>query len=145
MANINSIISLIASIHSQSSRLITDELKKYNMEGLVPSHGDILILLYNFEEGLAMNKIASSINKDKSTVTALINKLEKLGYLEKFKNENDSRSTMVKLTKKGLDTKPIVLDEISSKLLDITYKNFTKEEKELLCTLLQKVKLNFLK
>lgn len=145
MANTNSIISLIANIHSLSSRLIIEELKNHNMEGLVPSHGDILILLYKCEDGVTMNQIASSINKDKSTVTALINKLEKMEFLEKFKNENDSRSIMVKLTEKGLKTKEIVLGIISKKLLDTTYKNFSKKEKELLCDLLEKVKDNFIK
>lgn len=35
------------------------------------------------------------------------------------------------------------MDIISPKLLDITYKNFTQEEKELLCKLLERVKENF--
>lgn len=143
MPNTNAIIATIASIHNSSNKLIVEELKKHNLEGLAPSHGDILVHLYEHEDGVPMNKITASINKDKSTVTALVNKLEKLELLEKFKNENDSRSTMVKLTKKGLDTKPIVMENISKKLLDITYENFTKKEKELVCKLLEKIKDNF--
>ncbi|QKJ21344.1 MarR family winged helix-turn-helix transcriptional regulator [Poseidonibacter lekithochrous] len=143
MPNTNAIIATIASIHNSSNKLIVEELKKHNLEGLAPSHGDILVHLYEHEDGVPMNKITASINKDKSTVTALVNKLEKLELLEKFKNENDSRSTMVKLTQKGLDTKPIVMGNISKKLLDITYENFTKKEKELVCKLLEKIKDNF--
>lgn len=143
MPNTNAIIATIASIHNSSNKLIVEELKKHNLEGLAPSHGDILVHLYEHEDGVPMNKITASINKDKSTVTALVNKLEKLELLEKFKNENDSRSTMVKLTQKGLDTKPIVMENISKKLLDITYENFTKKEKELVCKLLEKIKDNF--
>ena len=143
MPNTNAIIATIASIHNSSNKLIVEELKKHNLEGLAPSHGDILVHLYEHEEGVPMNKITASINKDKSTVTALVNKLEKLELLEKFKNESDSRSTMVKLTPKGLDTKPIVMEKISKKLLDITYENFSKEEKELVCNLLEKIKNNF--
>lgn len=143
MPNTNAIIATIASIHNSSNKLIVEELKKHNLEGLAPSHGDILVHLYEHEDGVPMNKITASINKDKSTVTALVNKLEKLELLKKFKNESDSRSTMVKLTKKGLDTKPIVMENISKKLLDITYENFTKKEKELVCNLLEKIKDNF--
>lgn len=143
MQNIDSIISIIGSIHNNANKLIVEELKKHNLEGLAPSHGDILILLYDNEEGVPMNKITSSINKDKSTVTALVNKLEKMNLLVKFKNDTDSRSTMVKLTQKGLDTKPIVMDKISKKLLNTTYKNFTQEEKEVICVLLEKIKDNF--
>ena len=143
MPNPNAIISVISSIHNGANKLIIEELKKHNLEGLAPSHGDILILLYQNEEGVAMNKITSSIHKDKSTVTTLVNKLEKMNLIEKFKNELDSRSTIVKLTPKGLLTKPIVMDEISSKLLEKTYQNFTQEEKDLVCVLLEKIKANF--
>lgn len=145
MINENAIIATIANIHNSANRLIIDELKKYNLEGLAPSHGDILNLLYNNEEGIPMNKITNAINKDKSTVTALVNKLEKMELLEKFKSLSDSRSTLVKLTKKGLDTKPIIMDKISTKLLDKTYEGFNKEEKIKACELLEKIKENFLK
>jgi DNA-binding MarR family transcriptional regulator len=144
MANINAIISTISNISNGANKLIVEELKNHNLEGLAPSHGDILILLFQNENGVAMNKISSAIHKDKSTVTTLVNKLEKMQLLEKFKNESDSRSTMVKLTKKGMQTKPIVLDEISQKLLEKTYKNFSYEEKEVVCTLLEKIKKNFM-
>ncbi|MFT7002980.1 MAG: DNA-binding MarR family transcriptional regulator [Sulfurimonas sp.] len=144
MTNINAIISTIANISNSANKLIVEELKQNNLDGLAPSHGDILVLLYQNENGVAMNKISSAIHKDKSTVTALVNKLEKMQLLEKFKHESDSRSTMVRLTQKGIDTKPIVMDEISTKLLDRTYKNFSKKEKELLCDLLEKVKSNFM-
>lgn len=143
MKNINSIISTIGNINNNANKLIIDELKKYNLAGLAPSHGSILVLLYQHAEGVPMSKITTSINRDKSTVTALVTKLEKMGLIEKFKNEIDSRSTMVKLTLKGLDTKPIVMEEISTKLLDIAYKNFSEEEKELICELLEKLKDNF--
>ncbi|WP_121627902.1 MarR family winged helix-turn-helix transcriptional regulator [Poseidonibacter antarcticus] len=142
MINTNAVISVIANIHNNANKLIVDELKKHNLTGLAPSHGDILILLYQNEEGVPMNKITSTINKDKSTVTALVNKLEKMEFLTKFKHEHDSRSTIVKLTQKGHETKPIVLDQISTKLLDKTYKGFSNDEKILLCSLLEKVKDN---
>ncbi|NQY93653.1 MAG: MarR family transcriptional regulator [Campylobacteraceae bacterium] len=143
MTNTNAIIATIANIHNSTNKLIIAELKKYDLEGLSPSHGDILIVLYHNESGVPMNKITSSINKDKSTVTALINKLVKMELIEKFKHEIDSRSTMVRLTQKGLDTKPLV-DKISEKLLKTTYDGFTKEERENISYLLEKIKKNFL-
>jgi len=142
MINTNAIISIIGNIHNNANKLIIEELKKHDLEGLAPSHGDILIVLYQNEEGVPMNKITSSINKDKSTVTALINKLLKMELIEKTKCKEDSRSTIIKLSAKGLKTKPIV-EEISHKLLDKTYKGFSKEEKELVCSLLTKIKDNF--
>ena len=46
MQNTNAIIATIAKIHTSANKLIIDELKKYHLEGLAPSHGDILVLLY---------------------------------------------------------------------------------------------------
>lgn len=143
MQNINAIISTISKIHNGANKLIIEELKKNDLSGLAPSHGDILIKLYNFEDGVTMREISEGINKDKSTITALVNKLEKLELVEKLKSNTDSRSTIIRLTKKGLDTKPVVLGKVSSKLLEQTYKGFSKEEKENLCLLLEKMKDNF--
>ena len=144
MPNTNAIISTIAKIHNGANKLIIQELKKNNLEGLVPSHGDILNHLYQNEAGLLMNEISNRINKDKSTVTALINKLEKLELIERVKSKRDSRSTIIKLTQKGLDTKPVIINDISVKLLEQTYQGFTQEEKEQLCTLLEKMKQNYI-
>lgn len=143
MKNSNAIISTIAKIHNNANKLIIEELKKHNLDGLAPSHGDILVLLYEKEEGVPMNKISASINKDKSTITALINKLLKMELIEKIKCEKDSRSSIIKLSKKGLKTKPIIKDTISTKLLDITYKGFSEKEKELVVNLLERIKQNF--
>lgn len=136
----NSVISMISQIQSSANKLILSELKSYNLDALAPSHGNILVALYKNPNGLTLNTITSAIHKDKSTVTALINKLEKLGFIEKFKNDNDGRSTLVKLTQKGLDTKPIVIDKISSKLISRAYKNFSSSEKKTLIELLEKMK-----
>lgn len=144
MQNTNAIISTISKIHNGANRLIVQELKKNNLEGLAPSHGDILIKLYSNEAGLPMREISESINKDKSTLTALISKLEKLELVVKIKSETDSRSTLIKLTQKGKDTKPIVIDQISKQLLQTTFEGFSLKEKEILCKLLNKMQKNFI-
>ena len=75
------LLSLIAKIHEKGNRFIK-ELKKNGAAELAPSHGDILIYLY-MNKKMTMKDIAQKINRTKPTVTALINKLEKLGYLKR--------------------------------------------------------------
>jgi len=144
VVNTNRIIATISQINAEANKLIVDELKQHNLSGLAPSHGGILVFLYQHEEGVPISSVTAYIHKDKSTVTALVNKLEKMGLLEKFKHVSDSRSTMVKLTQKGMETKPIVLGVVSKKLLSKTYEGFEEAEKLLLCELLERVKNNFL-
>lgn len=139
----DSVISTIAHIHLLANKIIVKGLRDNGLENLVTSHGDILVYLYEHKKGAALNAVTSAINKDKSTVTALVNKLEKFGYVKKSRNISDGRSTMIKLTKKGLDTKPVVVGKISSKLMQTAYKNFSHEEKKRLTELLEKMKANF--
>lgn len=141
-SKINSVITIIANIHHNADKLILSELKKYNLTSLVPSHGSILATLYKNPKGVMLNNISKSIGKNKSTTTLLVSKLEKLGFIKKFKNETDGRSTLVKLTQKGVDAKPIITDKISSKLIKKAYKNFTLQEKNTFVELLEKMKAN---
>ena len=50
MSNYNNLmkdlLSLISKIHEKGNRFIIDALKENGAEGLVPSHGDILMCLY---------------------------------------------------------------------------------------------------
>jgi len=59
-------------------------MAKRNIKGLVTSHGDILYALFQ-KRTLTMKEIAEGIEKDKSTVTALVNKLIAHGYVQKEK------------------------------------------------------------
>ncbi len=68
------IIHLIGKIHDKSNKFLIKELKKHNIKGIVPSHGDILGALCLADQ-LKMKELAGQINKDKSTVTTLVNKL----------------------------------------------------------------------
>jgi len=131
------IISLISRVRDKANRLIVSELRVRNMPGLAPSHGDILILLFQ-SETVSMREIAKQISRDKSTVTALIKKLINIGYVEKREDPNDSRVTLIKLTKEGLGLKQN-FEEISETLLKKIYRNFSKTEKEMIIYGLEKI------
>jgi DNA-binding MarR family transcriptional regulator len=122
------VIVLIPTIRDKANKLIDKELRARNIHGLAPSHGAILFELFHLET-IPMKEVAKRINRDKSTVTALINKLTALGYVEKIKDPNDNRIMLVSLTKKGRELKPD-FDQISNILLKRIYKNYSTQEKE---------------
>jgi DNA-binding MarR family transcriptional regulator len=134
------VIALAGSVTEKADRLITRELRARAIRGLAPSHGAILFELYRSEE-ISMKEISKRISRDKSTVTALIKKLEALGYVEKINDRQDGRVTLVRLTKKGLELKP-AFDRISEALLKRAYLGFSTKERERLVTLLEKVLRN---
>ncbi len=130
-------LSLVSKIHEKGNRFIIEELKNNGAKGLVPSHGDILVCLYKNGK-MTMKDIADSIHRTKPTVTVLIDKLEKLGYLKRVASAEDSRSTNIVLTQKGEDFKAI-FEKISKDLNKMLYKNLSLEESELIEKLLRKV------
>ena len=130
-------LSLVSKIHEKGNRFIIEELKNNGAEGLVPSHGDILVCLYKNGK-MTMKDIANSIHRTKPTVTVLIDKLEKLGYLKREDSDEDSRSTNIVLTQKGVDFK-VIFEKISEELNKMLYKNLSLEESELIEKLLRKV------
>ena len=130
-------LSLVSKIHEKGNRFIVEELKKNGAKGLVPSHGDILVCLYN-QDKMTMKDIADKINRTRPTVTVLVDKLEKLGYLKREVSSEDSRYTYICLTKQGLDFKPI-FEQISNDLTDMLYKNLSDSEADILEELLRKV------
>ncbi len=142
MSKEQKIISVISNIHFEANSLIVSELKKYDITELAPSHGSILNALFYSKEKLRMNDIAEKINRDKSTVTALINKLVKNGYVIREKCSIDSRITFILLTDKGLKLKPI-FESISEKLISTTYKDINQKEREYVVNLLEKILKNF--
>lgn len=131
------ILSLISKIHEKGNRFIIEELKNNGVEGLVPSHGDILVCLYKNNK-MTMKDIANCIHRTKPTVTVLVDKLEKLGYLKRAASDKDSRSTYVILTQKGEDFKA-TFDQISNNLNKMLNKNLSENEVKLLEELLKKM------
>ncbi len=131
------LLSLISRIHEKGNRFIIDELKKNGAIGLVPSHGDILACLYN-QNRMTMKDIAAKIRRTKPTVTVLVDKLEKLGYLKREISQEDSRYTYIVLTKKGQDFMHI-FEKISKDLNNMLYKNLSEQESNILESLLRKI------
>lgn len=130
-------LSLISRIREKANRFIVRELEGHGIKGIVPSHGDILVILFKGEK-YTMKELADRINRTKPTVTVLIDKLVEYGYVEREKSRTDSRVTYIKLTGKGIELQP-VFDDISKKLDALIYGDFTGGEPEVFEKLLHKV------
>ncbi len=131
---------LSSRVADSAHKFIINELEKEGIKGIVPSHGSILHLLY-LKEQVTMKEIADFVHKTKPTVTVLVNKLEKLGYLFREKSQNDSRIIYIKLTQKGKELQPI-FEKVSNALNEKVYKNLSAEEYESVEKVLQKVLQN---
>ncbi|MHA6534294.1 MarR family winged helix-turn-helix transcriptional regulator [Paenibacillus sp. BAC0078] len=134
-------ISLISKIREKVNRLFVEELSANGIDGIVTSHGDIIYSLHN-KPKMTMAEIADKIGRDKSTITALVDKLVKLGYVAKERDTKDTRVVYVTLTGKGDELKPI-FEAISAKVLGVFYMHISENEKKELTRILNKIYMNF--
>ena len=89
-----------------------------------------------------MGELARLIDRDKSTVTSLVEKLGGLGYIKRERDAVDRRVTKIRLTEKGELLEADFVD-ISRSLLSKAYVGFSDKEMEVIVELLTRVNNNF--
>lgn len=87
---------LIALNHSRDLAygLLEQEFRQADMHGIGPSHAEIILLLQK-QGRLTMQEIAAHIHRDKSTLTVLVNKLERKGFVIRVQGLADRRRTYI--------------------------------------------------
>ena len=89
-----------------------------------------------------MQQISKKINRDKSTTTVLIKKLEKLNLVKSTLSLQDSRIKLIELTSQGKTYNEQTL-QISNELKEKFFKNLSAEEIASLENTLSKISSNF--
>lgn len=135
------VISKISRIHSLCADFLRVELNKTGLPNLASSHGFILFLLSQ-NKSLTMREISEKINRDKSTTTQLIKKLESLGYVKTSSSPEDSRIKLVKLTPQGIKYNDTT-SAISERLKDKFFTGLSDSEISKLESTLDKISENF--
>ncbi len=139
--DVNSSISLLSNIHSITANFLTERLKNHGFPEFASSHGNILFQL-SVNDKMTMGQLADKINRDKSTTTVLVRKLEAEGFISGENDPADKRSRIIFLSEKGKQFNKTA-KKLSSELLETFYKGFSEEEKEAFFQTLLKIKSNF--
>lgn len=71
------------------------------------------------EDYLTMSDIAKKMGHSTAAATGLVDRLEKLGYVERVHAAEDRRKIMVRITSKGTDMVARMRREIAMNLADI--------------------------
>lgn len=137
----NTLFSYISRVQHRGAIYIEELLREKGIDNLVYSHIRIIIILSVYKK-LSMKEISNLISKDKSTVTSLVNKLERMGYVKKTASTEDKRVIYLTLEEKA--------DEIIETVFQVTKvfhkrveKILTKEEISQLFCLMEKLVENF--
>lgn len=127
----------LTSIRQRLFKFMEKELADKNISGVAPSYGDVLFAL-DQTETQTVQEVVKYTNKDKSTISSVINRLEANGYIRKEKDVSDARITNLTLTPKAKKLKP-ALFEISDKMNSKIFEGLSTTEKETLFELMGKI------
>lgn len=98
----------------------------------------LLVLIYKYPEGIRQKDLAEAGGINASSTSEVVNRLEEDGYLVRTIDETDRRATLLKLTDLGKARAAELQDEKEA-MLEQLFSALSKEEKETLATLLDKL------
>lgn len=90
---------MIKELYSKTTNIISDNLKE---SGLTHQQCMVIQLIAHKKE-MTITELCKEMSLAKGTISGIVQRLEKLGYLEKEKRENDKRNTYIKFSSKGLE------------------------------------------
>lgn len=118
---------LLAKVHHAAGRLFATLLRRRGIDEINPAQGRILFVLWQ-EEPLAMMELARRTSLGKSTLSAMVDRLERQGLLERVPGP-DRRSVMVRRTRRDEDFRRAFL-AVSQEMTELWYAGFTEAERD---------------
>ena len=109
-----------------------------NEIGLTPPQFNLMVHLY-FNGPLNQTNLSKDLYLAKSTISGIVERLEKRRFVKRAKREKDRRSEIVLLTPAGEEVIKRVIDKRADFLRKIT-QELTEDEKEKLFELLTRMK-----
>ncbi len=117
---------LIAKIHQVSGRIFAKILRKYGIDQINPAQGRILFALWEKDE-IPISELAKKTQLSNSTLTSMLDRLEKAGHITRIRPKKDRRTIMLKLTEKDKHLQK-VYSKVSDEMTNMFYREFSQEE-----------------
>ena len=109
----------------------------YHHFSIKESQTKVLFLLYKFNS-MTQNDLMKYLDIKSGSLSELVTKLEKNQLITKVKSDEDKRKILLRLTPKGEEIAK-GFEVIRENNADLLFKELTKEEKEQLQTILNKI------
>ncbi|MBW8034267.1 MAG: MarR family transcriptional regulator [Planctomycetes bacterium] len=116
---------LMAKIRQVGGRISERMLKDFGIE-INSAQGRIMFALWK-QDGIAINELAQKTQLKKSTLTSMLDRLEKMGYVRRQRCTKDRRKILIKRTNKDKNLESQYV-ELSQEITKLYYKGFSKTE-----------------
>ena len=130
---------LISKIHQISGRIFSKKLKEYKIE-INPGQGRILFALWE-KDGISIQELAQKTSLGKSTLTSMLNRLEKAEYIQLKRSSKDDRKKIITLTEKDKQLHE-KYEELSKEMNQLFYNGFSNKEIDIFEQYLEKALKN---
>ena len=121
----------LARIHLIANRIISRLLREAGIEEISPEQARILNILWRVDvsgaPSIPIGILVRETQLSKPTMTIMLNRLEKGGYITRFPSETDRRVVLIKRTGKDKILE-IVYTNIADTMSEIAYQGFTPKE-----------------
>ena len=117
-------------------RLVAKSLAD-RQSSVTPEEAMAVLLIGQFGDR-TVSKLAEGLGRDRTTVTRLLDALEKKGYVLRESTPEDRRSTMVSLSEQGLAFEAIVAAD-NQTMVEQLVEGIDPEELEVTLTVLRKI------
>jgi DNA-binding MarR family transcriptional regulator len=116
---------LMAKIRQVAGRIFERMLKEYGIE-ISSAQGRIMFALWQ-QDKISINELAQKTQLKKSTLTSMLDRLEKMGYIKRQRSKKDRRIILIKRTTKdkNLEKKYVELSQEHTKFF---YRGFSDDQ-----------------
>ncbi|MBQ1643473.1 MAG: MarR family transcriptional regulator [Treponema sp.] len=123
---------LISQIHQVCQRIWHAVLSRNGLEDLAGARGRVIFALWN-EDNIPIKNLVEKTSLDKATLTGIIDRLERDGYVKRIPSPGDKRSTLISRTGKDEIFKSKI-PEVSDQQNKLFYKGFPSKKSRTLKT-----------
>jgi DNA-binding MarR family transcriptional regulator len=116
---------LMAKIRQVGERIFVRRSKQYGIE-INPAQGRIMFALWQ-NDGISINELAKKTRLKKSTLTSMLDRLERMGYIRRQRSKKDRRKILIKRTEKDRTMEKKYV-EVSEEMTRLFYKGFSKSQ-----------------
>jgi len=116
---------LISQIHQLTGRIFSKKLKDYQID-INHAQGRIIFALWKNDQ-ISIKDLSTETALSKSSLTTMLERLEKSGHIIRKQSETDKRITIICLTSKSSSLRSDY-QKITADMIELFYKDFTDNE-----------------
>lgn len=116
----------VSQIKRLSDRILEQILAEKNIDAFNGAQGRILYVLWS-RDGISLRELADKTGLAPTTLTSMVDRMEKAGLVCRMPDKKDRRKTLLALTSKAENLEQDY-KAVSDKMSEIFYKGFSDEE-----------------